>query len=216
MKKILPASLSLSRQERLIHRDKMIEKMTAEDKECLGIIHWTLVYDFEIASITTNLAQLKEIGYETFTTEQWMSSNFTHSEQDAILKQLFDGLSKINIYLVNTNHLTNTELFVRLVDKVLIEQVRDCPSTTVAEYINMQTEPEPLEKVSERDATLPKDERKTSKYCDNCEKEIPTGKSCYIKCLPERYENAGGSAVFCPDCYADDFIPRTEGFDKQQ
>ena len=100
MKKILPASLSLSRQERLIHRDKMIEKMTAEDKECLGIIHWTLVYDFEIASITTNLAQLKEIGYETFTTEQWISSNFTHSEQDAILKQLFDGLSKINIYLL--------------------------------------------------------------------------------------------------------------------
>ena len=156
-----PASLSLSRKERLDHRNKMIEKMSQEDHNCYGVMYWTLIYDFQIAHLTTNLAQLKEIGYETFTTEEWDAASFTKDEQNTILKQLFDGLAKIGLYFINTNHMTNDVLFKRLVDEVLIEPVRDLVAPDVDEFVNLDPDIDcdPMGHLSGRDSTLPKSKR---------------------------------------------------------
>ena len=148
-----PANLSWSRQDRANHRKRMIALMTASDKEQRGELFHTLTYDFEIAAITTNLAQLEEIGYFP-TMKAWnaVTGEGAHWRQQEMLADLAVGLSQLGIYLVRTNGLDDAELWEKLVTKILVEEVRDfIHGGEVHEYIDLRCGDEDGDRVSNRD-----------------------------------------------------------------
>lgn len=100
--------------------DTLVAKAEANE-DCTDRMYWTLIHDFEHAPMTTNLAQLEEAGLKWETVDE-----------------LAIALSKIGIYLLHTNHLTDDELTRRLAT-VLVEQVRDLPpdATGVYEFIDL-------------------------------------------------------------------------------
>ncbi|MSR18560.1 MAG: hypothetical protein EXS00_05220 [Phycisphaerales bacterium] len=116
-------------------------------------MYWTLVYDFEIAPQTTNLSQLRQMGFELAA-----ASSVTEEEISSALLALVQALARLDIYLLHTNHLTDRELYDRLEGTVLRELVRDLPAGCgVHEYIDMAAgEAAPLTAVTDRDRHLPR------------------------------------------------------------
>ena len=134
--------------------DELIAKATAAG-DCADRLYWTLNYDFEHAPMTTNLAQLKEIGIEPTTLES-LNDDQVAPALDAIIT----GLATLSIYLLNTNHLTDRALYERLVTGILVEPVRDLPPNAgVEEFIDLQggtALPDQLPDVCNRDSRLPR------------------------------------------------------------
>lgn len=112
--------------------DRLVYAATTRG-ECTDRLYWTLVYDFEHAPITTNLCQLEEVGWTPCP-----SIDLTDDELPDVLQKLAGLLAKLGVYLLHTNHLTDRELYGRLVDQILVEQVRDLPPDAgVHEFIDL-------------------------------------------------------------------------------
>ena len=105
-------------------RNEKIDALVAQAEsknDCTDRMYWTLIHDFEHAPLTTNLEQLKDAGliWET-------------------VDQLAVALGKIGVYLIHTDHLSDSELKDRLVNGILIEPVRDLPPDSgVHEFIDL-------------------------------------------------------------------------------
>ena len=100
--------------------DALVQKAQAEN-DCTDRMYWTLIHDFEHAPLTTNLEQIKDAGLEWTTVDQ-----------------LAVCLGKIGVYLIHTDHLSDSELKDRLVNGILIEPVRDLPPDSgVHEFIDL-------------------------------------------------------------------------------
>ena len=84
---------------------------------------WTLIHDLERAPLTTNLAQLAEIGVEVP-----LESTLEDGEVSRSLTEVIDGLHRLDVYLRHTDHLDDRSLLRVLRDGVLDETVRDLPS----------------------------------------------------------------------------------------
>ncbi|MSR28590.1 MAG: hypothetical protein EXS03_03315 [Phycisphaerales bacterium] len=112
--------------------DRMIED--ASDRgDCTNRLYWTLLYDFDHAPMTTNLAQLEEAGVRLPAL-----SELPDSEVGLWLWEAVEGLADLCIYLVHTNHLSDRALYQRLVEKILIEPVRDLPPDAgVNEFVDL-------------------------------------------------------------------------------
>ncbi len=112
--------------------DRLVADAATRD-DCNDRLYWTLIYDFEHAPMTTNLSQLEECG---------LRPAAPNSLDDA---ELFDslwlviaGLGDLGIFLLHTNHLTDRALYERLVDRILVEPVRDLPPDAgVHEFIDL-------------------------------------------------------------------------------
>ena len=85
--------------------------------------YWTLVHDLECAPITTNLAQLGEIGVAV-PDERWLDDD----EVSRSLATIIEGLALLEVFLRHTDHLDDRMLHRELRCRVLVEAVRDVPA----------------------------------------------------------------------------------------
>ncbi len=85
--------------------------------------YWALVHDLECAPLTTNLAQLREIGVE-------MPDPLVLDDRELTraLDEVIRGLAVIDVYLLRTDHLDDRGLYVLLRDRILRETIRDVPA----------------------------------------------------------------------------------------
>ena len=117
-------------------REKAIEKLRDEAKgrgQMADRAFWSMIYDFEMAPMTTNRKQLDEIGI-TVT----KSCDLSDKDLPGALKAIIDGLGSLSIYLLHTAHLSDRELYVQLEKDILDEEVRDLPADGVArEFIDL-------------------------------------------------------------------------------
>lgn len=137
-------------------RAEAIDRLQDEAKRAGGItdrLYWTMVYDFELAPLTTNLAQLRELGIEVPPAD-----TLDEAMLSARLWEVIEGLARLNVYLVSTDHLTDRELYDRLERRVLREEVREVPPEPgVREYIDLGASESGLHSSSGgRDARLPR------------------------------------------------------------
>jgi hypothetical protein len=104
--------------------------------------------------MTTNLEQLREIGIAPVSLECLTAHEVTEA-----LDLIINGLATLGIYLLHTNHLTDAELYERLVTQIMVEPVRDLPADAgVHEFIDLtggQPEDAVVE-VCQRDQRLPR------------------------------------------------------------
>jgi hypothetical protein len=127
---------------------------------------WAMIYDFEHAPRTTNLAQLKAIGIDVPP-----SGELADDELSLQLAAIIEGLGRLGVYLTNTNHLTDRQMYERLAKDVLEEEIPDIVGDAgTAEWVDLCTidEQERFDELhgyppkfkreppSRRDATLPR------------------------------------------------------------
>ncbi len=117
-------------------RTRAIDQLIAEavaNGGCEDRLYWTLIYDFEHAPMTTNLTQLQEAGVHPLCAFLLSDHDVTES-----LAHVTTALGELGIFLVHTNHLTDRELYVRLLEHILVEPVRDLPADAgVHEFIDL-------------------------------------------------------------------------------
>ncbi len=117
-------------------RERAIDGLLAMAKStggCEDRMYWTLVWDLEMAPITTNAAQLAEIGYQPEP-----SHDVGDAELPSALRSLVRHLALIGVYIMRTEHLTDRELYVQLTTGILHEPIRDLPpSPDVVEWIDL-------------------------------------------------------------------------------
>jgi len=137
-------------------RQRRIDDLVARAKAtggCADRMFWTLHHDFELAPMTTNAEQLREVGLELppegALTERALSEH---------LWEVFETLADLGIYLVNTDHLDDRSLYKLLQERVLQEPVRDLPpSPGVHEFIDLASRgSEPTVPATRRDRYLPR------------------------------------------------------------
>jgi len=126
------------------HRNDCIKKLG-------GDFQATLKYDFHVAPFTTNRKQLKEIGVNIPPYDEFISEfDMTNTNWDII-----HGLFTLGIQVMNTDHLSDLGLYQTL-QKILDESIRDVVlGSDVNEILDLNTD-NSTEKVSNRDATLPR------------------------------------------------------------
>jgi len=117
-------------------RAEAIDRLVSEARDtggCTDRMYWTIVHDFERAEWTTNLQQLEEIGIHPPA-----PGEVGDTELSLVLWELIDALADLGISLLHTDHLTDRELYERLMLHVLREPVRDLPpDASVHEYIDL-------------------------------------------------------------------------------
>jgi hypothetical protein len=102
-----------------------------------------LIWDSTMAPLTTNAAQLAEIGVECLhgRTIEEVREIVTLLPQDNVrpaLVTLIEGLADLGVFLLHTDHLTDRELLAVILTDVIRQEVRDLPpSPGVHEFIDI-------------------------------------------------------------------------------
>jgi hypothetical protein len=110
-----------------------LQREAGERGEITDRMFWTMVYDFERAPWTTNRRQLGELGVEVASLD-----DLDPDEVPRRLGELVEALARLNIFLLHTDHLDDLELYRRLSEEILDEEVRDIPVCPgVREYIDL-------------------------------------------------------------------------------
>jgi len=135
---VLQDSFEARRKERARVRREAIERLIEESRRVGGVtdrLYWTMVHDFELAPLTTNLRQLEELGIEVPPASSLDDERLTER-----LWEVIEGLARLQTYLLGTDHLSDRELYDRLERQVLREQVREVPPEEgVREYIDLDS-----------------------------------------------------------------------------
>ena len=148
----------------------ILKRMEAEQAKGNAIdrIEAAMWWDANKAPMTTNLRQLAEIGVTLPAPE-----DTSDAELPGLLRRIFDGLALWGTYFTRTNHLSDRELYERLMNNVLSEDVRDIPpSPEMIEFIDLNPSRDVTDviwndggaadsrvpKVSDRDGSLPRPE----------------------------------------------------------
>jgi len=160
--RLTPAQEALLERKR-IERTAAIDALVAEAErngEPNLRSYWTMVHDFQQARVTTNLAQLAEIGIEPPPAE-----GLDAEELAAAIDLVARGLAVLGIHLLHTDHLNDAELYRRLLEEILVEPVRDVPpNPEMTEFIDLLGGHDDAEsmppKVCDRDRTLPQAPRR--------------------------------------------------------
>ena len=117
----------------------------------------TLHYDFQSAPLTTNYDMLQSAGVLLVSPEDIIATGASFTFH---LNHLIHSLAALNVFLSRTNHLTDEQLYTKLWEGPLKDEVRFLPpSEGVSEYIDLFATAglmsEQASAVSDRDATLP-------------------------------------------------------------
>lgn len=123
-------------------REKRIGSIASErgcDPFVAGII-----YDTELAPLTTNAKMLELVGVNPDTRHADLSDGAVATR----VSEIAEGLAVWAIYLVNTDHLTDRELLDRL-DGVLSDRVRLVVPDNLSEFVDLSPK-EPTPPVTER------------------------------------------------------------------
>jgi len=120
------------REEHFSNRTKAIDDMARADPSA-DRFHWTLVYDLEKAPEVTGRQRLLECGIIPVPPyEMWLDADL-HDE----LWTVIEALSLCGIYLLNTSHMPDRDLYCRLYYRILDEPTRLMPpSSEASEYID--------------------------------------------------------------------------------
>jgi hypothetical protein len=118
------------------------ERRISEYQSLHGVERWEAAMAVDLdAPSTTNWEMLKMIGVDPAT---------------ASLTDIINGLACWNVYLSNTNHLSDDDLLHHLQTKILLETVTLIPpNADMEEHIGMNNFDD-LPPVSNRDASLPR------------------------------------------------------------
>lgn len=112
----------LKQQARELSGGEMIEGQTEECPPEIAEEFWQQVVDYEEAPWTTNFRQLEESGLTLPPPDQlgdW--------EVSAKLWQVIEGLARLRVFLENTDHLSDRELYAWLSDEGLREETKALP-----------------------------------------------------------------------------------------
>ena len=117
--------------ERIMRRKRLARHVAIEELRVQALSRgesdepglWTLIHDLEGATLTTNLAQLAEIGVD-----MPVACALDDRELSLSLWEVIEGLSRLDVYLRHTNHLDDRSLHRVIRDSILLEPVRDLPS----------------------------------------------------------------------------------------
>jgi len=120
--------------------------------------YWSLVYDLELAPVTTNRAQLAELGVDAPDPASLQDEALAEA-----LWRIIHGLSNLHTYLLHTDHLSDRQLYERLVATILDEPVREiCEGSGGREFIDLtggtESPPSPMPPLVDRDRHLPRPE----------------------------------------------------------
>lgn len=146
-------------EQKRLARERAIDGLVAQacaKGGCEDRLYWTLVWDLEMAPITTNMKQLEEIGHIPASPSQLDSASLPKA-----IRELSERLASLGIFMMRTDHLPDFEFYDRLMRHVLVEEVRDLPpSEGVVEWIDLGAGElsEDLESAADgvqRDASLP-------------------------------------------------------------
>lgn len=123
----LRASFAATRKQEIA---RLIKSAAPEDKD---EFYWTMIYDLEMAPSTTGRAQILEYGIVPTPPQELSTYGEIHDE----LWTVIEALSRCGIYLLNTDHLNDTDLYNRLYFKILDEPCKMMPpEADCAEYID--------------------------------------------------------------------------------
>lgn len=139
-------------------REQAIASILDADED-LCRIDAAVRYDFEQAPISTNWKMLEMLGI------------------DPNSDPLFDiivGLARWNIFLRNTDHLTDDEIRSALNTRILLDEIRMLPpNDDMYEYIDLKFVPGSVEDYNaNRDDTLPKSVRESSSQLSDAERNL--------------------------------------------
>jgi hypothetical protein len=131
--------------------DALVER-AAMQGGCTDRLFWTLHHDFEVAPLTTNAEQLREVGLELLP-----EADLDDRQLQQRLWEVIETLADLGIFLVRTDHLDDRTLYRLLEGQVLREPVRDLPpSPGVHEFIDLAARADPdVPAVTQRDRYLP-------------------------------------------------------------
>ncbi|MCE9619138.1 MAG: hypothetical protein K8R92_04445 [Planctomycetes bacterium] len=136
-------------------REQAIDRLVADAAQrgdCTDRFYWMLVYDLEMAPMTSNLKQLTDLGIAVAPPEE-----LDDRALQAKLWEVVETLGDLGVYLLHTDSLSDRELYARLVHEILVEPVRDLPPTDgVSEFIDLCAGREPEAAKVDRDRFLPK------------------------------------------------------------
>jgi len=105
----------------------------AERGDCVDRFYWMLVYDLEMAPMTSNLKQLTDLGLAVPPPAE-MDERELHEK----LWEVVESLGDLGVFLLHTDGLSDRELYSRLFHEILTEPVRDLPPTEgVSEFIDL-------------------------------------------------------------------------------
>ena len=115
-------------------RKVAIAKLMRENNaDKMDEFQWTMIYDFEHAPTVTSRKRLLEHGIIPVPPHELPDPTSMHDE----LWTIIEALSLTGIYLLNTGHLTDSDLYSRLYYRILDEETRLMPpSSEAAEYID--------------------------------------------------------------------------------
>ena len=128
-------------------RDEGIRRVERADPRLDSTVAM-LVYDFEVAPLTTNAAMLRMIGVDPSTTSNG------DDEAETRVRSIIDGLAAWGVYLCGTNHLTDSDL-LKAFANILSEEVRLVPPDGRSEFIDLSGG-ESKPPVTDRDSGLPR------------------------------------------------------------
>ena len=122
--------------EHLAERTRRIDELVASARERGDVadrFHWTLVYDMEEAPATTGRAMLLEHRIVPVPPQDLASDEDLHDE----LWTVIEALDASGVYLLNTEHMGDRDLYARLYYRILDEPTRCLPpDSEAAEYID--------------------------------------------------------------------------------
>ena len=125
-----------AREAHLQERERRIDEMVRQALASGGPqdrLHWTLVYDFELAPPTTGRAMLLEHRIVPIPPQDLAGSADLHDE----LWTVIEGLAASGVFLLRTDHLPDRELYGRLYYRILDEPTRCLPpGSEASEFID--------------------------------------------------------------------------------
>lgn len=122
------------KKQRFLERDyriaELIESAPSDNKDRM---YWSMVYDLEEAPTVTGRQMILEHGIIPVPLQELSATADLHDE----LWTIIEALAKSGVYLVNTNHMCDRDLYARLFYKILDEPCRMMPpAAEAAEFID--------------------------------------------------------------------------------
>lgn len=125
------------RAERTRERERKIEELCASaaaDGFEPDRSYWAMIHDFEMAPSTNGRTMLLEAGIVPIPPQDLAEDAHVHEA----LWTVIEGLAASRVYLLNTDHLSDRQLYERLFYKILDEETHCLPPGSIAcEYIDV-------------------------------------------------------------------------------
>jgi hypothetical protein len=117
----------------LTERKERIAQLVKDNDSHGDEFYWTMVYDLDEAPTTTGRAQLLVHGIVPVPPQDLIAYVDLHDE----LWTVIEALARESILLLNTDHLSDSDLYARLYYRILDEPCRQMPPSSMAvEYID--------------------------------------------------------------------------------